>query len=75
MIGYLFNDDRETDRPFVLFVDDLASEDGEEPRTVEVRFATLVEMAATVTEVQEQLGKFTLMFGEPRHFEMAREGH
>ena len=73
--GYLFNDDREPGRPFVLFLDGLGSGDDEDSaKTIEVRFATLTEMASTVSEVQEEIGGFPLVFGEPEHFERAREG-
>ena len=73
--GYLFNDDREPGEPFVLFLDGLDPDDGGgSPKTVEVRFATLLEMASTVTELQEELGDFPLVFGEPEHFGRARGG-
>ncbi len=72
--AYLFNDDREPGEPFVLFLDGLEAEEGDDPKTIGVRFATLTEMVATVTELQEELGGFPLVFGEPEHFGPTREG-
>lgn len=73
--AYLFNDNREPGEPFVLFLDGLEADNGNDaPKTVEVRFGTLVEMASTVAELQEDLGDFPLVFGEPEHFGRTREG-
>ena len=71
--GYLFEDDREEWRPYVLFLEGLEGDEGEpDAGTVEVRFATLAEAVSSIVGIQEELGRFEMALGEPEHFEDAR---
>ncbi len=69
--GYLFKDTRDERRPFVLFIDGLKTEEGGEPKTFEVKFASFEEMAQMILGIFWKRDAFNVEFGKPNHYEDA----
>lgn len=73
--GYLFKDSRDEERPFVLFVDNLETEEEDEATSLEARFTDFEEVAETTLMLFRKLGGFNIEFGEPDHYEEASGGN
>ena len=73
-IGYLFEDDRDLEAPYVLFVEGLEPEEGDEDaKSMEIRFTNMIQAITMTAKIYEEIGPFDTYHGEPDHFELIRE--